>query len=120
MKKNLFVIIMTAIVACVMVTGPAKAEEKLVDMEKHLHVDPMCKYEIGMMEKFERLLPLASDGEYTLIDQHMNAHDDGTYDWTMRAYDHSLEQVVVDEAHFDDIFEIVVIGAEFDSMLKNY
>ncbi len=119
--KKMFVIIMTAIVACVMVAGPAKAEEQeLVDMEKHILENPMCKYEIGLMEKFERLLPLASNGEYTLIDQHMDAHDDGTYDWTMRAYDHSLEQVVVDGAHFNDIFEIVVVGAEFDSMLKNY
>ena len=120
MKKNLFAIIMVAIVTCVMVTSPVKAEEKLMDMEKHLHVDPMCKYELSMMEKFEQLLPLASDGEYTLIDQHMDAHDDGTYDWTMRAYDHSLEQVVVDGAHFNDVLEIVLVGAEFESMLKNY
>lgn len=119
MKKNLFVIIMTAIVACVMVTGPAKAEE-LMNAEKHLREDPMCKYEIGLMEKFERLLPLASNGEYTLIDQHMDAHDDGSYDWTMRAYNHSLKQVEVDGAHFDDIFEIIVIGAEFGSMLESY
>ena len=130
MKKieKIIAVVAIVVIASVMAIGIYEKAPEIQEPEVNVETtqvatevaEPWSKYQNGIENKMEQLLPLATDGNMYVVDQEFIWNDDGTILWSVTAVDQTVGEEITDSVEIADCWNLVLINAELEEQLEQY